>query len=241
MSQKKFTLIELLIVVAIIGILVSLLLPSLAKSREKTKRAVCISNQRQIGIALSSYEDTYKVLPTANANLNAGIGVGSTWWRTANRPMGVALLKLTGFLDTPKVFYCPSWSFEPFNYGNIESSGNRGGWAKNEVLGPWPKNNVMISYHYRDTLTNTPGYPAAKSADYKTSTTAISSDHWTRAVGVFWGDYTHKDAYATLYLDGHAKLVYDLRRSYMAARQTATTTNLSWSLHETIWREFFDK
>ena len=49
--KKNFTLVELLVVVAIIGILVSILLPSLDKAREKTRSAVCKSNLKQIGVA----------------------------------------------------------------------------------------------------------------------------------------------------------------------------------------------
>lgn len=52
---KKFTIIELLVVVAIIGILVSLMLPSLSKAREKVKQAACLSNSKQISIATTSY------------------------------------------------------------------------------------------------------------------------------------------------------------------------------------------
>ena len=54
--MKKFTLIELLVVIAIIGILVSLLLPSLRSARLKAYDAVCISNQKQMGVMFSVYQ-----------------------------------------------------------------------------------------------------------------------------------------------------------------------------------------
>ena len=57
MKNVKFTLIELLIVIAIIGILASLLLPSLQKARIKTIAAVCLSNQKQIHFAATMYSN----------------------------------------------------------------------------------------------------------------------------------------------------------------------------------------
>lgn len=52
-----FTLVELLVVVAIIGILVSISAPALARAREAARRAVCASNLRQVGMALRMYSD----------------------------------------------------------------------------------------------------------------------------------------------------------------------------------------
>lgn len=64
--KKAFTLIELLVVIGIIGILSSILLPSLSRARLKAKAAVCLSNLKQQGVAYNMYVSEEGMIQAAN-------------------------------------------------------------------------------------------------------------------------------------------------------------------------------
>lgn len=59
MTQRGFTLIELLVVIAIIAILAAILFPVFARAREKARQTSCLSNMRQIGMAIEQYKMDY--------------------------------------------------------------------------------------------------------------------------------------------------------------------------------------
>ena len=59
MCKRGFTLIELLVVIAIIAILAAILFPVFAQAREKARQTVCLSNEKQLGLAARMYMEDY--------------------------------------------------------------------------------------------------------------------------------------------------------------------------------------
>lgn len=70
--MKRFTLLELLIILAIIGVLITILMPSLKNAREKAGIAVCCSNQRQLSLAQFVYAKNYDEIPASSEKTTGG-------------------------------------------------------------------------------------------------------------------------------------------------------------------------
>jgi prepilin-type N-terminal cleavage/methylation domain-containing protein/prepilin-type processing-associated H-X9-DG protein len=147
-ATRGFSLIELLTVMAILAVLSGLLFPVIAKSREQARKTVCMSNLRQIGMALSMYASNHAGLipPTGDAPWRA---IEHIWNGTLNPPRYIGLGYLHekfGYGVAPQMYYCPAAE------GRNRMDWPDHSWSCWEKVGPdWPQATCGCSYVYRET------------------------------------------------------------------------------------------
>ena len=196
MKTKRFSLIELLIVVAVISILLTLLLPALEKAREKARGTVCTGNFMQLGKLMTFYMD-------ANSGFIDVYGSGQTgapqWGTSLEKTAG------SGKDVLPSHYFCPSFD-APAERGPGYTYGIKWtawGW-ENDVSAYIPTDPDDSNRKVLDTRRiRTPAsyYYLVDSVDW-----VLRTPFYTFGAGNRGIHLRHSSRAGTLFLDGHAAM-----------------------------------
>ncbi len=129
-ERRGFTLIELLVVIAVIALLMAILLPALNVAREQGRRTACLSNMRQVGVALMLYQTEYEYTPPKTQAV-------FDYASPASRDNVLKLLRPMVSAEEPNratpVYACPSLKPNP-NPAYAPTRTSRTGYLANAVL-----------------------------------------------------------------------------------------------------------
>jgi prepilin-type N-terminal cleavage/methylation domain-containing protein len=108
--RNAFTLIELLVVIAIIAVLAGLLLPALAKAKERARTTQCASNLHQIGLSMRMYADDFRSLYPESG--------GTIPWDQFDDGHHSWMQQLIAYIQNTNALNCPAELGYPFAYFN---------------------------------------------------------------------------------------------------------------------------
>jgi prepilin-type N-terminal cleavage/methylation domain-containing protein/prepilin-type processing-associated H-X9-DG protein len=112
-AKSGFTLIELLVVIAIVSILAAILFPAFMSAREKARQIACVSNLRQLGLAVTQYtQDNDERLPAAGAAAAGGQIGGWIYFAQYNNPLVAGTFDPTRgsiypYVKSTGIYVCP--------------------------------------------------------------------------------------------------------------------------------------
>ena len=190
-TRKGFTLIELLVVIAIIAILAAILFPAFARARENARRASCLSNTKQLGIAVLQYSQDYDEKLPPRYTENPITGLDTTFWFTMVAP----------YIKSNQVFFCPSDSQS--DSGKIVNSNNTSyGWNVTGLDSPYNGAGIALAAIANVSETIMMGEAPAKPTDGGNSVYIIRN---SGATDIYKPAPRHLEGGNFVFVDGHSK------------------------------------
>ena len=176
-KNTGFTLIELLVVIAIIGILAALLLPALAKTKKKARQVNCVSNQKQIGVALALYTSDNADIQPRLADWNTLGGQDGTY----DLFVAATNRALYSYQGNGQIFRCPSDQGDSYFVHPTPPGANCWSVFGNSYLVEWQTDYFGVKHAFGDVNSpaNTPAGQSMKSGDISVApTTKIIQGDW---------------------------------------------------------------
>ncbi len=109
-DRRGFTLIELLVVIAIIAVLISLLLPAVQSAREAARRAQCINNLKQIGLAMHNYHSATNTFPLVGAVVPYALNATTYWSDWSAQAMMLPYVEQAPIYNACNFSWSPEWA-----------------------------------------------------------------------------------------------------------------------------------